>query len=85
MTGETGIPTPRLLAAARMLANMSQKDLATEAGLSTSVIGRYEAGLSNMRAETFERIVVILRGRGIRFLGASATISMGLVVDKDIS
>lgn len=82
ISGENGLPTPRLLAAARTLAGISQRQLAQEAGLNTSSIGKYEAGLTTMKGESFERVLGALRARGIRFLGATATTSMGLVVEK---
>jgi transcriptional regulator with XRE-family HTH domain len=74
------LPPPRLLAAARVLAGLSQRELATQAGIATSVIGRYEAGHSRLRSDSFEAILQVLRARGIRFVDATDKIAMGVLL-----
>jgi predicted transcriptional regulator len=73
------LPAPRLLAAARVLAGLSQRELAATAGIGTSTIARYEAGLSGLRGVTFQRILDALRKHGIRFVDSTDEIEMGVV------
>jgi hypothetical protein len=72
------LPPPRLLAAARALAGLSQRELATEAGVAASSIGRYEAGLSRFRSDSFEAILGALRRHGIRFIDETPEVAMGV-------
>jgi transcriptional regulator with XRE-family HTH domain len=74
------LPPPRLLAAARVLVGLSQRELAAEAGLAASVVGRYEAGLSTLRSDSFGAILTVLRGRGIRFADETEEVAMGVFV-----
>ena len=72
------IPTPRLVAAARVLANLSQAELAHASGVHRTVIGRYEAGETVMRSDTLGRLVVAFADYGIRFVGDASTPTIGL-------
>ena len=74
------IPSPRLLAAARVLVGLSQRDLAGEAGLAVSSVGRYEAGLSTLRADSLAAILEVLRRRGVRFIDPTDEVEAGLVL-----
>ena len=74
------IPPPRLLAAARVLVGLSQRDLATEAGLAVSSVGRYEAGLSGLRSDSLAAILKVLARRGIRFIDPTDEVEAGLVL-----
>lgn len=78
-------PSPRLLAAARVLVGLSQRELAAEAGLAASSVGRYEAGLSTMRANTFSAIIKVLKRRGVRFLDETSEIEMGVYLSRAAS
>ena len=74
------IPPPRLLAAARVLVGLSQRELATEAGLAVSSVGRYEAGLSGLRSGSLAAILKVLAKRGIRFVDPTYEVEVGLVL-----
>lgn len=77
------LPPPRLLAAARVLVGLSQRELAAEAGLAVSSVGRYEAGLSTMRADSLGSILAVLRKRGVRFLEETGEVAMGILLLKE--
>lgn len=76
------MPQPRVLAAARVLAGLTQRELAGEAGVAASSVGRYEAGLSSMRVDTLRAILVVLAKRGVRFVDETATIATGVLLIK---
>jgi hypothetical protein len=77
------LPPPRLLAAARVLVGITQRELATEAGLDRSLIARYEAGLSLLRADSFGAILVVLRNYGVHFVEESEKVEMGVQLVRD--
>ncbi len=80
------LPPPRLLAAARTLVRLSQRQLAAEAGIDRSLICRYEAGTSKLRSDSFGAILTVLRKYGIRFIGESDEVAMGvLLIKKQVS
>jgi predicted transcriptional regulator len=79
------LPPPRLLAAARVLVGLSQRELAALARIGTSTIARYEAGLSDLRGSSFDAILTVLRQRGIRFVDSTDEIAMGIVMLRDRS
>jgi transcriptional regulator with XRE-family HTH domain len=79
----TVLPPPRLLAAARVLVGLSQRELAAEAGLDRSLIGRYEAGLSMLRADSLGAILVVLKAHGIRFVEDMDGVEMGVLLVRD--
>jgi predicted transcriptional regulator len=76
------LPPPQLLAAARALVGLTQRQLAEAAGVNTSLIGRYEAGLTNLRSDNFNRILTALRGYGIRFIAETDDVAMGVLLLK---
>jgi transcriptional regulator with XRE-family HTH domain len=77
------LPPPRLLTAARALAGLTQRELAQAAGINTSLIGRYEAGLSTLRSDSFNAILTALRRYGIRFVGETDEVAMGVLLLKE--
>ncbi len=77
------LPPPRLLAAGRVLAGLTQRELATAAGLSTTTIARYESGAATMRTDTLGTIVAVLRGMRVRFVGESQEAELGLLLLKE--
>jgi transcriptional regulator with XRE-family HTH domain len=81
-SGTVGIPSPRLIAAARTLAGLTQEQLATEAGVHRTMISRYEAGTNLMRIDKLEQVIQALRKHGIRIVGPTAETAMGLTVDR---
>ncbi|WP_370288013.1 helix-turn-helix domain-containing protein [Siccirubricoccus soli] len=62
------LPSPRLLAAARILANVTQAELAKRAGVSVSALRRLEVGDTNARVATVEALTKALIACGIEFL-----------------
>lgn len=65
------LSTGNQLKAARMLAEMSQEDLAKETGLNPNTIRNLEAAGGNFlsgRADTIRRVAQVLEARGIEFL-----------------
>ena len=80
LTASGAIPPPRLLAAARVLVGLSQRDLAAEAGLAVSSVGRYEAGLSGLRSDSLAAILGVLARRGVRFIDPTDEVEAGLVL-----
>lgn len=69
-----------MLAAARVLVGLSQRELATEAGLAVSSVGRYEAGLSGLRSASLAAILDVLRRHGVRFVDPTEEVEAGLVL-----
>lgn len=59
---------------------MSQRELAAEAGLAVSSVGRYEAGLSGLRSDSLAAILNVLAKRGIRFVDPTDEVEAGLVL-----
>ena len=57
--------------AARALIEMTQKELASKAGLSTVIINRIEKGETNPRGNTISKIEKVLESAGIEFLPGS--------------
>ncbi|RKK04926.1 helix-turn-helix domain-containing protein [Pseudoroseomonas wenyumeiae] len=62
------LPSPRLLAAARILANVTQTELALRAGVSVSALRRLEVGDTDARLNTVLALTEALRACGIEFL-----------------
>ena len=63
-----------------MLVGLSQRELAAEAGLAVSSVGRYEAGLSGLRSDSLAAIFKVLAKRGIRFVDPTDEVEVGLVL-----
>lgn len=76
------LPPPRLLAAARLVIGMSQRELAAAAGVATSSLSDYEAGRSTLRSDTFNAVLAVLRKHRIRFIDETDEIEMGFFVEK---
>lgn len=76
------VPPPRFLAAARVLAGLSQVDLARLAGVAVSSLARYERGDRTIRSDTLAALLTVLRARGIQFgLEGDGTVGVLRVVD----
>ena len=73
------LPTPRLVIAARILAGLSQADLATAAGIGIATLSRYERGESNPRADKLNAIFGALRAHGIQFVEETDAVSEGIL------
>ena len=74
------MPSPRLLAAARVLVGLSQKELAAEAGVSATVIGRYKSGATTLRSNSLDAILTALRRNGVRLVDPTEEVAMGVVL-----
>lgn len=60
--------TPRLLAAGRALAGLSQAELAAAAGVSLKVVQRFESGSADPRLSSLQAMEDALRARSIEFV-----------------
>ncbi len=76
--GLSVLPPPRVLAAARVLAGLSQEELARRVGVDRSIIKRYEAGRSEARASTLERVVEVLLEDGVVVLPQTESHSVAI-------
>src|SRR4051794_5999566 len=61
----------RLCTAARVLAGLSQTELAAEASLSVSVVARFEQGVSQPRTGTIRAIMDVLGAHGVEVMPES--------------
>ena len=61
------LPSPRLLAAARILAGLSQDELARAAHVGISTVKRLEIGLNAPNAGTLRKLQLALTRRGVQF------------------
>lgn len=61
------LPSPRLLAAARVLAGATQQELARKAGLAVTSLRRAEFGSIGVRARTLEKLMRALMTYGVAF------------------
>ena len=75
-----GIPPPRLMAAARVLAGLSQNSLAEAAGINRTNLARFELGTSLMRSDTLAKVIAALEARGIRFIPQTDGLEMGVAL-----
>jgi len=66
-------PPPWVLAAARLLAGLTQEELARRVGVDQSIIKRYEAVKSEVRASSLSRMVEELKKEGVVFIAKTAT------------
>jgi transcriptional regulator with XRE-family HTH domain len=76
-------PPPRLLAAARVLVGLTQRQLAAQAGVDRSLISRYEAGATMLRADSFGLIFAVLKRNGISFVEETDSVAMGVTLLRD--
>ena len=65
-----------------MLAGLSQRELAEEAAVTKSIIGRYEAGHRGLHARSLQAIVAVLHDYGISFVAESGDVVVGLLLSK---
>ena len=78
--GGIDLPTPRMIAAARILLDITQRVLASEADVSITALARYESGATQLRTGTLEALLAVLSRRGIRFIANRDGIVMGVLV-----
>jgi transcriptional regulator with XRE-family HTH domain len=84
VSGTSAIPPqPRLVAAARVLIGLSQRELAAAAGVAIASIARYEAGTSTLRSNSFAAILTVFRAHGVRFVEETEEIAMGVLLLKE--
>lgn len=76
------LPPPRLLAAARVLAGLTQAMLAKEAGIGVATVRRYEGGVGMMRVDTLAAAVEALRKHGVYLLPETDEVEMGVFIKK---
>jgi predicted transcriptional regulator len=65
------LPSPRSLMAARILAGLSQSQLASEAGVSRSAISRLETEGADTRTSTVEAVIRVLRAHEVEVTAES--------------
>ena len=76
-------PTTMLLdggicTAARVLAGLSQAELAAQAGVAVSVLARFEQGLSQPRLGTIRAVLAVLAAHGIELTGETERYAGGI-------
>lgn len=59
------LPSPRAVQAARILAGLSQAELAAAAGISRTALSRLEAARVDTRSRTLSAVLAALRDRGV--------------------
>ena len=64
----TLLPGPRVLAAARVLAGITQQELAAASNVALNVVRRYEKGDGNPRSSSVAAMVEALRLKNVTFL-----------------
>ena len=69
-----------MLVAARLLAGISQADLARLAGVDQSALSRFERGGTVMRTDKLNRVIEALKTSGVQFLGPTDEWDGGIVV-----
>ena len=69
-----------MIAAARILLDVTQKTLASEAEVSVTALARYESGATQLRTGTLEALLAVLSRRGIRFVSKHDGIVMGVLL-----
>ncbi|WP_043342001.1 helix-turn-helix transcriptional regulator [Belnapia moabensis] len=74
--------SPRVLVAARVLAGMSQPELAAAAGIAVSVLQAIEQGRSDPRLSTVLALVDALKARGINLVPETEQVAWGVLVTK---
>ena len=73
-----------MVAAARMLLDVTQQVLAREAKIAVGSLARYESGATQLRTGTLEALLDVLRRRGVRFIAGRDGVLMGvLLVNAD--
>jgi predicted transcriptional regulator len=74
--------TPRTIIAARVLADLTQKDLAEAAGIALSVLQAIEQGSADPKNSTVIAIIDALAGKGVRILPEEDGIVTGVVLTR---
>ena len=79
-------PEPRVLAAARVLAGLTQQELAGASGVALNVIRRYEKGVGNPRPSSVAAVVEALRLKNVTFLptGEGYHVAVGLIAPPEM-
>ena len=72
--------THRLIIAARVLAGMTQGDLATAAGIALSVLQAIEQGRSDPKLKTVLALLDVLKAKGVELLVEEGRIACGVFV-----
>jgi transcriptional regulator with XRE-family HTH domain len=70
----------RLLIAARVLAGLTQGELAEAAGIALSVLQAIEQGRSDPKLSTVLALLDVLKARGVELLPPSGTVAWGVFV-----
>jgi transcriptional regulator with XRE-family HTH domain len=78
------VPPPRQVVAARVLAGLSQAELAKRADVAVSALSRYEAGHSMPRIDTIAAIVRALTKSGIVFTEETDVYEIGVLRRKKV-
>ena len=73
---------PCLFTAARILAGLSQADLAAEAGIAVSVVARFEQRKTQPRLSTLRAILGVLDRHGVEFMAESERHVGGIALIK---
>lgn len=74
--------SPRVLVAARVLAGLTQPELAAAAGIASSVLGAIEQGRSDPRQSTVLAIVDALKARGVELVPETDRVAWGVHVNR---
>ena len=53
--------------------------------MNKSVVARYEAGMTAMRSDKLVRLVAVLEGCGVRFVGSPSSQFIGLMVENPLA
>ena len=73
---------PLLFTAARILAGLSQTDLAAEAGIAVSVVARFEQRKTQPRLNTLQAILGVFERHGVELLAESERHAGGIALIK---
>jgi transcriptional regulator with XRE-family HTH domain len=76
------LPSPRLIAAARVLLGLSQAELAQRAGLHVNVVRRFETGRTSPRVSTLEALLKVFAAAGVEFVSGSDRIEGGIILRR---
>jgi transcriptional regulator with XRE-family HTH domain len=76
------IRSPRVLIAARVLAGLTQSELAAAAGIAVSVLQAIEQGQSDPKLSTINAILSVLRSHGVDLVQETDRVAWGAVVNK---
>lgn len=72
----------RLCIAARILAGLSQAELAARASLRVSVVARFEQGITQPRLGTLQAILAVLAAHGVELTGQTDRYAGGIGLVK---